>query len=77
MYYIGIIFRTGSRHDLLITLMAYISIFCFTTFRSNKVISILLTIIVIGVNLYFVISQVEELEIRGTLLVLVCKCIIK
>ncbi|XP_032595795.1 protein Malvolio isoform X1 [Drosophila grimshawi] len=38
----------------------------------NKIASILLTIVVIGVNLYFVVVQVETLEIKGGMLALVC-----
>ncbi|XP_034114030.2 protein Malvolio isoform X2 [Drosophila nasuta] len=38
----------------------------------NKIVSILLTIVVIGVNLYFVVAQVEALNIEGGLLALVC-----
>lgn len=33
----------------------------------------LLTIVVIGVNLYFVVVQVENMEIKGGLLALVCE----
>lgn len=35
--------------------------------------SIALTVVVIAVNLYFVINQVEALEIEGVVLVVVCK----
>ncbi|XP_061390848.1 protein Malvolio isoform X2 [Musca vetustissima] len=38
----------------------------------NKVVSILLTIVVIAVNLYFVINQVEALSIEGGVLAVVC-----
>ncbi|KAM7362171.1 solute carrier family member malvolio isoform 2-T2 [Cochliomyia hominivorax] len=38
----------------------------------NKVVSILLTILVIAVNLYFVINQVEALNIEGGILAIVC-----
>ncbi|XP_017847825.1 protein Malvolio isoform X2 [Drosophila busckii] len=38
----------------------------------NKIVSILLTILVIGVNLYFVVAQVEQLQIEGGMLALVC-----
>lgn len=39
----------------------------------NKIVSILLTILVIGVNLYFVVAQVETLKITGGVLAVVCK----
>ncbi|XP_065365287.1 protein Malvolio isoform X2 [Calliphora vicina] len=39
---------------------------------ANKIISILLTIVVIAVNLYFVINQVEALKIEGGILAVVC-----
>jgi len=45
---------------------------CFV-YRGNKIVSILLTIVVIGVNLYFVVVQVESMEIKGGLLALVCE----
>ncbi|XP_023035787.1 protein Malvolio isoform X3 [Drosophila willistoni] len=38
----------------------------------NKIVSICLTIVVIGVNLYFVVNQVEAMQIEGGLLALVC-----
>ncbi|XP_046804667.1 protein Malvolio isoform X1 [Lucilia cuprina] len=38
----------------------------------NKIVSILLTIVVIAVNLYFVINQVEALNIEGGVLAVVC-----
>ncbi|XP_034662590.1 protein Malvolio isoform X2 [Drosophila subobscura] len=38
----------------------------------NKIVSICLTIVVIAVNLYFVIVQVENMQIEGGLLALVC-----
>ncbi|XP_068157359.1 protein Malvolio isoform X2 [Drosophila tropicalis] len=38
----------------------------------NKIVSICLTIVVIGVNLYFVVNQVEAMRIEGGLLALVC-----
>ncbi|KAI9579231.1 hypothetical protein GQX74_004703 [Glossina fuscipes] len=38
----------------------------------NKVVSVLLTMIVIGVNLYFVINQVEALNVTGVILAVVC-----
>ncbi|XP_075145215.1 solute carrier family member malvolio isoform X2 [Haematobia irritans] len=38
----------------------------------NKIVSILLTILVIAVNLYFVVTQVEALSIEGGVLVVVC-----
>ncbi|XP_013115420.1 protein Malvolio isoform X2 [Stomoxys calcitrans] len=38
----------------------------------NKIVSILLTILVIAVNLYFVITQVEALSIEGGVLAVVC-----
>lgn len=44
----------------------------FHHFSGNKIVSILLTIVVIGVNLYFVVAQVETLNIEGGLLAVVC-----
>ncbi|XP_073822823.1 solute carrier family member malvolio isoform X2 [Musca autumnalis] len=38
----------------------------------NKVVSILLTVVVITVNLYFVINQVEALSIEGGVLAVIC-----
>ncbi|XP_030373785.1 protein Malvolio isoform X1 [Scaptodrosophila lebanonensis] len=38
----------------------------------NKIVSILLTVVVIAVNLYFVVVQVEQFSITGGLLALVC-----
>lgn len=48
-------------------------VFPFSNFSGNKIVSILLTIVVIGVNLYFVVAQVEQLNIEGGLLAVVCK----
>lgn len=45
----------------------------FLSFSGNKIVSILLTIVVIAVNLYFVINQVEALSIEGGVLAVVCK----
>lgn len=44
----------------------------FHHFSGNKIVSILLTVVVIGVNLYFVVAQVEALNIEGGLLAVVC-----
>lgn len=44
----------------------------FHHFSGNKIVSILLTIVVIGVNLYFVVAQVETFKIEGGLLAVVC-----
>lgn len=45
----------------------------FLSFSGNKIVSILLTIVVIAVNLYFVINQVEALSIEGGVLAVVCE----
>lgn len=45
----------------------------FHNFSGNKIVSILLTVVVIGVNLYFVVAQVEQTQIEGGLLAVVCK----
>lgn len=45
----------------------------FLLYSGNKIVAILLTIVVIGVNLYFVVVQVEALQIEGGMLALVCE----
>lgn len=47
--------------------------YIFLFYSGNKIVSILLTIVVITVNLYFVINQVEALNIEGGVLAVVCK----